>query len=62
MDHWAPKITELRAQGVKWTEIVEITGLDLNRAYRSWKRFVDAQGDDGIDNVAGRDDGAEEED
>jgi site-specific DNA recombinase len=62
MDHWAPKITELRARGVKWKEIVEITGLDLNRAYRSWKRFVDAQGDDGIDNVAGRDDGAEEED
>ena len=43
MDQWAPKIAEMRAEGTKWTEIVEITGLDLNRAYRSWKRFVDAQ-------------------
>jgi hypothetical protein len=48
MDQWAPKIAEMRAEGTKWTEIVEITGLDLNRAYRAWKRFVDAQqtGDD----------------
>lgn len=43
MDQWAPKIAEMRAEGTKWTEIVEITGLDLNRAYRAWKRFVDAQ-------------------
>ncbi len=45
MDRWAPKIAELRAAGIKWTEIVEITGLDLNRAYRAWKRHVDAQHD-----------------
>lgn len=43
MDEWAPKIAEMRANGTKWTKIVEITGLDLNRAYRAWKRFVDAQ-------------------
>lgn len=43
MDQWAPKIAEMRAQGTKWTEIVEVTGLDLNRAYVAWKRFVDAQ-------------------
>lgn len=43
MDQWAHKIAEMRAEGVKWTEIVEVTGLDLNRAYRAWKRFVDAQ-------------------
>ena len=43
MDMWAPKIAEMRAKRTKWTEIVEITGMDLNRAYRAWKRFVDAQ-------------------
>lgn len=43
MDEWAPKIAEMRARGIKWTKIVEITGMDLNRAYRAWKRFVDAQ-------------------
>jgi len=43
MDEWGPKIAEMRAERVKWIKIVEITGLDLNRAYRSWKRFVDAQ-------------------
>lgn len=42
MDRWAPRIAEMRAQGVKWTEIVEITGLDLNRAYIAWKRHADA--------------------
>jgi site-specific DNA recombinase len=44
MDRWAPKIAEMRANGVKWTKIVEITGLDLNRAYIAWKRYVEAQG------------------
>ena len=43
MDKWAPKIAEMRAAGIKWKEIVRITGLDLNRAYRAWKRLVDAQ-------------------
>jgi hypothetical protein len=43
MDQWAPKIAEMRSRGVKWKEISEITGLDLNRAYRAWKRFVDAE-------------------
>jgi hypothetical protein len=43
MDQWAPKIAKMRAQRMKWTEIVEITGLDLNRAYCAWKRYVDAQ-------------------
>lgn len=53
MDQWAPRIAELRGQGMKWNEIVEVTGLDLNRAYRAWKRFVDAQNSDGNDNAAG---------
>ncbi len=48
MDQWAPKIAEMRAEGTKWTEIVEITGLDLNRAYRAWKRFVDVQQTDDV--------------
>ena len=43
MDEWAPKIAEMRSDGVKWTEIVKITGLDLNRAYIAWKRYVDAR-------------------
>ena len=43
MDKWAPKIAEMRANGDKWTEIAEVTGLDLNRAYRTWKRYVDAK-------------------
>ena len=43
MDVWAPRIAKMRADGIKWTEIVEITGMDLNRVYRAWKRFVDAQ-------------------
>ncbi len=51
MDQWAPKIAAMRAKGTKWTEIVEITGMDLNRAYRAWKRFVDAQqATDDVDN------------
>ncbi len=43
MDQWAPKIAELRAKGVRWVEICEVSGLDLNRAYIAWKRYVDAQ-------------------
>lgn len=44
MDEWAPQIAQWRAEGVKWQVIAERTGLDLNRAYRAWKRYVDANG------------------
>lgn len=43
MDAWAERIAEWRAAGVTWPEIVRRTGLDLNRAYRAWKRFTDAR-------------------
>lgn len=43
MDYWAPKIAEMRKNGVKWKKIVKDTGLDLNRAYIAWERFTSAQ-------------------
>jgi site-specific DNA recombinase len=43
MDVWAPKIAEMRAQGVPWKEIWRITGLGSGPAYVTWKRYVDAQ-------------------
>jgi hypothetical protein len=46
MDQWAPEIARLRREGSKWTEIVNITGLDLNRAFTAWKRYVDSTGGD----------------
>ncbi len=42
MDQWAPKIAELREQGVPWKEIWKITGLGSGPAYVAWKRYVDA--------------------
>ncbi len=42
-DAWAERIAEWRAAGMTWPEIVRRTGLDLNRAYRAWKRFTDAR-------------------
>ena len=44
MDRWAPQIAEWRAAGVTWEEIVRRAGLDLNRAYRAWKRFTGSAG------------------
>ena len=43
MDQWAPKIAEMRAQGVKWKRIGEISGLRVGNAYDAWKRWTDAQ-------------------
>jgi len=43
MDSWAPQIARWRADRVLWKEICKRTGLDLNRAYRAWKRYVDSQ-------------------
>ena len=43
MDHWAPKIAEMRSHGKTWREIAEFTGLDHSRAYLAWRRFVGAQ-------------------
>jgi DNA invertase Pin-like site-specific DNA recombinase len=44
MDRWAAQIAAWRQEGVTWAEIVRRTGLDLNRAYRAWKRYTAAQG------------------
>jgi hypothetical protein len=43
MDRWAPQIAAWRKEGVVWTEIVQRTGLDLNRAFVAWKRFTTSQ-------------------
>lgn len=40
MDQWASRIAAWRAEGVKWTEIVARTGLDLNRVFIAWRRFT----------------------
>jgi DNA invertase Pin-like site-specific DNA recombinase len=42
MEEWAPKIAELREQGVPWKDIVNMTGLGLGPAYEAWKRYVRA--------------------
>jgi hypothetical protein len=44
LDRWAPRIAAWRAAGVPWKEIVLRTGLDLNRAYRAWKRYSASSG------------------
>lgn len=46
MDRWAPQIAAWRAEGVTWEEIVQRTGLDLNRAFLAWKRYKEAQKED----------------
>lgn len=42
METWAPKIAEMRANGVKWQEICEITKFKLGPAYEAWRRYVTA--------------------
>jgi site-specific DNA recombinase len=42
MEEWAPKIAEMRASGVPWKKICEITGLSLGPAYETWRRYVSA--------------------
>lgn len=42
MAEWAPKIAEMREQGVAWKKIVEITGLRMGPAYETWNRYVKA--------------------
>jgi hypothetical protein len=46
MDQWAPKIAELREQGVRWTEISRISGLSLGNAWAAWKRWTTAADSD----------------
>lgn len=46
MDQWAPKIAELREQGVRWTEISRITGLNLGNAWAAWNRWTTAEDSD----------------
>jgi hypothetical protein len=43
MDRWAAQIAAWRAEGVTWEEIARRTGLDLNRAFRAWKRITASQ-------------------
>jgi DNA invertase Pin-like site-specific DNA recombinase len=45
MDRWAPQIAEWRTQGVPWKEIAGRTGLDLNRAFLAWKRYIGLTGE-----------------
>jgi hypothetical protein len=45
MDRLAPKIAELREQGVPWIEIARITGLGAGNAWTAWRRWM-ADGDD----------------
>jgi hypothetical protein len=47
MDRMAPKIAELREQGVPWTEIARITGLCAGNAWTAWRRWM-ADGDDDL--------------
>ena len=43
MDEWGPRIAEMRAQGIPWKDIWEVTGLGSGPAYVAWKRYVDSQ-------------------
>lgn len=45
LDELGPKIVALRRQGVKWTQIVEETGLSLGNAYTAFKRFQEMPGE-----------------
>ena len=60
MEHWAPKIAEMRERGIPWKEIWKITGLGSGPAYVAWKRYVDAQqtssGGPDVDGVSGESD------
>jgi len=42
MDRWAEQIVAWRNEGVKWEEIVERTGMDLNRVCIADKRYREA--------------------
>ena len=42
MESWAPKIAEMRASGVTWKKICEITTLKLGPAYETWRRYAQA--------------------
>ncbi len=53
MDHWGPKIAEMRAQGMIWKEIYGITGLRSGPVYVARKRYVDCKEEDRIGNETG---------
>jgi hypothetical protein len=42
LDILAPRIAELRAQGVKWKDIAAETGVSMDSAWQCWRRYVDA--------------------
>lgn len=43
MDEWGPRLAEMRASGMPWKQIWELTGLGSGPAYVAWKRYIDAQ-------------------
>jgi hypothetical protein len=43
LDILAPRIAELRAQGMKWKDIAIATGLSMDSACKCWRRYVDAR-------------------
>jgi len=49
MDERAPKIVEMRANGVPWNEISRIAGMSPGNAWTAWKRWT---ADDGEDSAA----------
>jgi len=42
LDVLAPQVAELRAQGMKWTEIGKLIGLSPDSAYQCWRRYTRA--------------------
>jgi site-specific DNA recombinase len=42
LDVLAPRIAELRSQGMKWKDIATETGVSMDSAWHCWRRYVDA--------------------
>lgn len=42
LDILAPRIAELRSQGMKWKDIAAETGVSMDSAWQCWRRYVDA--------------------
>jgi DNA invertase Pin-like site-specific DNA recombinase len=45
LDLAAPRIAELRANGMKWKDIAKETGLSMDLAFHCWRRYTAAQVD-----------------
>ena len=46
LDRLAPKIADLREQGVPWNEIARITGVGAGNAWTAWRRWIADADDD----------------